>query len=101
MEKHIAVGVDIAKAVFEVAISEEAGRVSKTRRLTRGTFLIFLAQVPKGTVVMEACGSAHYWAREIQGVGSRGRASPASSGETLRHREQDRPDRRERDLGGL
>lgn len=39
------------------------------RRLSRGAFLVFLAQVPQGTVVMVACGSAHYWGRRIQELG--------------------------------
>jgi transposase len=69
MEKHIVIGVDIAKSVFEVAVSNEPGRVSDRRRLSRGAFLVFLAQVPQGTVVMEACGSAHYWGRRIQELG--------------------------------
>ena len=69
MEKHTVVGVDIAKSVFEVAVSKEAGRIADRRRLSRGAFLVFLAQVPKATVVMEACGSAHYWGRRIQELG--------------------------------
>ena len=69
MEKHTVVGVDIAKSVFEVAVSKEPGRVSDRRRFSRAAFLVFLAQIPKGTVVMEACGSAHYWGRRIQELG--------------------------------
>ena len=52
MEKHNVVAVDIAKAVFELAVSREAGRVCDRRRLSRGAFLVYLAQVPKGTVVI-------------------------------------------------
>ena len=69
MEKHNVVAVDIAKAVFQVAVSEEPGRVARERRLSRSEFLIFFAQAPRFTVVMEACGSAHYWGREIQRLG--------------------------------
>jgi transposase len=69
MEKHTVVGVDIAKSVFEVAVSTEPGRVSDSRRLSRAAFLVFLAQVPQATVVMEACGSAHHWGRRIEGLG--------------------------------
>jgi transposase len=71
MEKHIVVSVDIAKAKFEVAVSEETGRVNRTRCLDRCEVLIYFAQLPQATVVMEACGSAHYWAREIEGLGHR------------------------------
>jgi transposase len=69
VEKHTVVGVDVAKVVFEVAVSEEAGRVSRGRRVPRAEMRMFFAQMPKATVVMEACGSAHFWAREIQQLG--------------------------------
>src|SRR5262249_43833032 len=69
VEKHSVVAVDIAKRKFEVAVSEEPGRVNRQRRLDRSDFLAFFAQTPTATVVMEACGSAHYWAREIQRLG--------------------------------
>jgi transposase len=69
MEKHDVVAVDIAKAVFQVAVSEEPGRVARERRLSRGEFLMFLAQTPRSTVVIEACGSAHHWGREIERLG--------------------------------
>lgn len=68
-KKHTVVAVDIAKAVFDLAVSHEPGRVASTHRLRRGAFLMFFAQIPAATVVMEACGSAHYWARKIQDLG--------------------------------
>ncbi|HLA78120.1 MAG TPA: hypothetical protein VJU18_11125 [Vicinamibacteria bacterium] len=52
MGEHTVVGVDIAKSVFEVAVSKQPGRISDRHRLSRGAFLVFLAQVPQGTVVM-------------------------------------------------
>jgi len=66
MEKHTVVAVDIAKAVFDAAVSHEPGRVAETHRLSRKLFLPFFAQMPAATVVMEACGSAHFWARKLQ-----------------------------------
>ena len=69
MERHTAVSVDIAKTVFEVAVSDEPGRVAQRRRLSRAAFLEFFAQLPAATVIMEACGSAHFWARQLQGLG--------------------------------
>ena len=67
MEKHNVAAVDIAKVVFDVALSDEPGRVRMTRRLPRSGFLPFFAQLPAATVVMEACGS--YWARRLQELG--------------------------------
>jgi transposase len=69
MSKDTRIAVDVAKAVFEIAISDRPGRVSRRERPKRHQFLPFLAQQPPATVVMEACGSAHYWAREIQKLG--------------------------------
>lgn len=69
--KHTTIAVDLAKSVFEIAVSRQAGRVSERHRLSRGTFLEFFATHRPATVLMEACGSAHHWARQIQGLGHR------------------------------
>jgi transposase len=71
MSNDTRIAVDVAKAVFEIAISDRPGRVCQRGRPKRGQFLPFLAHQPPATVVMEACGSAHYWAREIQKLGHR------------------------------
>src|SRR4249920_270071 len=69
VEKHTVVAVDVAKAVFELAVSEEPGRVKLHRRLSRGEVEVFFAQAPQSTVVMEACGSAHHWGRRLESLG--------------------------------
>lgn len=69
MEKTTVVGVDIAKTVFEIAVSDVPGRVIETRRLPRAKFSAFFAEMPPATIVMEACGSAHYWGREFEALG--------------------------------
>jgi transposase len=69
VEKHTVVAVDIAKVVFEVAVSEEPGRVARNRRVPRSEFRGFFAQMPRATVVMEACGSSHDWARQLLALG--------------------------------
>jgi transposase len=63
--------VDIAKNVFEVAVSIQPGRVKGGQRLPRRRFLEYFANCPRTTVVMEACGTAHHWARELQKLGHR------------------------------
>jgi transposase len=63
------VAVDLAKSVFQIAVSHKPGKVSATHRLRRGQFPLFFAQHPNALVVMEACGSAHYWGRKLQGMG--------------------------------
>ena len=59
------IAVDLAKNVFEIGVSERAGHVTKTHRLSRGKFLKFFVDQSPSRVVMEACGSSHYCAREI------------------------------------
>jgi transposase len=61
------VAVDLAKDVFEVACANRAGRVVERKRLTRRQFERFLDTLTAGTdVIMEACGTAHYWGRRCQ-----------------------------------
>ena len=71
MQNDTRIAVDVAKAVFEIAVSDRPGRVTRRERLPRAQFLTFFAQHPAATVVMEACGSAHYWGRRIEQLGHR------------------------------
>ena len=57
------IAVDLAKNVFEIAISGKAGSVQQRKRLTRAQFEQFWALQPPCVVVMEACSSAQFWAR--------------------------------------
>ena len=63
------VGVDLAKNVFELAISEGPGRPLRRERLSRARFARFFANLPPSLIVMEACGSAHHWGRHLQRLG--------------------------------
>jgi transposase len=63
------VSVDVAKSVFQVAVSHSPGRVHKQHRLSRGGFVRFFAGHEPVEVLMEACGSAHYWGRELEAMG--------------------------------
>jgi transposase len=74
--QHTTIGVDVAKSVFEVAVSHRPGSVSQQHRLTRKRFARFLAEQAPATVVMEACGMAHYWGREAQARGHAVRLLP-------------------------
>jgi transposase len=67
--EHTTIAVDLAKSVFQVAVSHHPGHVDEERRLSRDRFLEFFAQRPPATVLLEACGSAHYWARQLQPFG--------------------------------
>lgn len=71
------VAVDLAKEVFQVALANRAGRVIERRRLTRGPFTRLFDELARGTrVIMEACGTAHYWGREAQARGLEVRLLP-------------------------
>ena len=65
------VAVDVAKSVFQVAVSHSAGRVHEQHRFSRTRFRRFLAHHPPVDVLMEACGSAHHWGRELRAMGHR------------------------------
>jgi transposase len=66
---HTRIAVDLAKTVFEIAVSEQPGHVVERHRVSRVRFLSFFAQRQPATVVMEACGSAHHWARQLEALG--------------------------------
>ncbi len=66
---HSTIAVDLAKSVFELAVSNYPGRVKERHRLSRTRFERFFAQHQPTTVLFEACSSAHHWARELQRLG--------------------------------
>lgn len=77
MENRTVVAVDLAKTVFQIAVSETPGEVARCRRLNRAGFQTFIEKLPTATVVMEACGSAHYWGRRLQALGHSVQLLPA------------------------
>jgi transposase len=71
------VAVDLAKSVFEVAVADANWRIGARQRLNRVRFASFFVHRAPCLVVMEACGSAHYWARRISACGHEVRLLPA------------------------
>ena len=69
MGQVVTIGLDIAKSVFQVHGVDAGGAVVMRRRLTRSRMLAFFAKAPPCLVGLEACGSGHYWARELSGLG--------------------------------
>lgn len=63
------IGVDLAKNVFQVHGVDAQGKAVVARKLLRKQFLAFFEKLKPCLVGMEACGSAHYWAREIGKLG--------------------------------
>lgn len=70
-------GVDIAKNVFQVHWVEPASGEICRRKLSRAKFGEFFVRRQAGLVVMEACGGAHHWARELSALGHRVELLPA------------------------
>jgi transposase len=65
MEQVTTIGLDLAKKVFQVHGVDAAGVVLIRRSLRRSRILGFFAKLPPCMVGMEACATAHHWAREI------------------------------------
>lgn len=91
MAEATTIAVDLAKNVFEVAVSKEPGRVCERRRLSRIQMERFFANRPQSTVLLEACGSAHHWGRVLEGQGHRVVLLPA--GQVRRYRHGEKTDR--------
>ena len=67
--KDMMIGVDLAKSVFQVHGALRTGEVQFRKKLTRKQFPAFMARQAPSLVIFEACGSAHYWAREVEAFG--------------------------------
>jgi transposase len=70
------VGLDLAKNVFQVHAIDGSGKVVVRRQLRRGAVAKFFAELAPCMVGMEACGSAHHWARVIGSYGHQVRLMP-------------------------
>ena len=71
------IGLDIAKNVFQVHGIDAAEKVVVRKQLRRGQVLKFFAALPPCLVGMEACATAHHWARELTKLGHEVRLMPA------------------------
>ena len=65
------IGFDLAKNVFQVHGVDERGHIVIRKQLRRDQVATFFANLPACLIGMEACGSAHHWARKLQGIGHR------------------------------
>jgi transposase len=71
------IGLDIAKNVFQVHGIDATEKVVVRKQLRRGQVMKFFAALPPCLVGMEACATAHYWARELTKLGHEVRLMPA------------------------
>jgi transposase len=76
MNKITTIGLDLAKNVFHVVGCNEHGKIVRKRMLKRSQVLTYFANLPVSLVGMEACASAHHWARELGTLGHEVRLIP-------------------------
>lgn len=72
----VTVGLDLARSVFQVHAIGGEGAVLVRRKLRRAEMVGFFAELPRCLVGMEACASAHHWARELIALGHEVRLMP-------------------------
>jgi len=65
----IRIGMDTSKHIFQLHGVDAAERPVLRRKLRRNQVLAFFAKLPPAVIGMEACGAAHYWARELRKLG--------------------------------
>jgi len=63
------IGIDLAKNVFQVHGADDRGRAVLKKQIKRAQMLAFFAKLTPCRIGLEACGSAHYWARKLQALG--------------------------------
>ncbi len=78
MNEITTIGLDIGKRVLQVHGADAAGNTVIQRKLRREEVLPFFAKLSPVLVGMEACGTSHYWARELRAVGHDVRLIPPS-----------------------
>jgi transposase len=72
------IGLDLAKSVFQVHGVDDAGQVIVRRKLRRAEVVKFFQALPPCLIGMEACATAHHWARELSALGHEVRLMPPS-----------------------
>ncbi len=73
------IGLDLAKSVFQVHGVDERGKVGLRKQLKRAQVPSFFANLSPCLIGMEACASAHYWARKLQQFGHTAKLMPRNT----------------------
>lgn len=64
-----AIGIDLVKSVFQVHSVDKAGKECLRKQVKRDQMASFFANLSPCLIGMEACGSAHFWARKLESMG--------------------------------
>ncbi len=67
--KTTTMGIDLAKSVFAIHGVNAHGKAALKKQLKRAQMLTFFGNLPPCSIGMEACGSAHHWARQLTAIG--------------------------------
>jgi len=78
MDQAVTIGLDIAKSVFQVHGVDRNGVVVVRRQVRRAQLVSFFAKLPACLIGIEACATAHHWARELTKLGHQVRLMPPS-----------------------
>jgi transposase len=70
------IGIDTSKAVFTLHCVDQTGRPVLRTNLRRPQMVAFFKKLPRAEIIMEACGSSHYWARQLSALGHEVRLIP-------------------------
>lgn len=76
-KKTTTIGIDLAKNIFAIHGTDEKGHRTIRKELRRDKMAEFFANLPPCLIGMEACGSAHYWARKLEQMGHNVRILPS------------------------
>ena len=72
------IGLDLAKSVFQVHGIDATGQITVRKKLRRAEVMKFFQALPSCLIGMEACATAHHWARELSALGHQVRLMPPS-----------------------
>src|SRR5882724_11470707 len=62
-------GIDLAKNIFQLHGADRNGNVVLKKKLNRKQLVLFVANLPKCIIAMEACGGSHFWGRKFREMG--------------------------------
>jgi len=76
MGRIVTVGLDLAKSLFQVHAVDDEGKVVERRQLKRSQMVRYFGDLPPALIGIEACGTAHHWARQLAKLGHEVRLIP-------------------------